>query len=373
MVVDQDPAKHYPIVALDKLPEDRDPTHTEILHLEKQLKSCLATTHTTAGGGAHGHIGMIENATVYLALAGEAWVDPPAPPPFPNVDAYMPSPTQYQLIQANLEHKMIDDAFQQKRICNNQGVKLLTAAVPEHYYKGDQDDPNATITTMMQILTPLQVYKEVTNKQLEDNEDDLIAPWNTTDPLSKILVRFNRCKSFARDHRPLSQQTITGKFLRVVTESEAFPRDVRDWNERTAPAGETETQKWKAIVAHFNKAEKYRKLTSNTKDKGYSANKIEKKDGENKENETYWPGTRDKNSDSGKHLPRFYCWTHGLCYTHSSKNCNKPDEGHEKTATLDDMMMGNYTIWRRKDEAKDRGDKPRFKPKRRVRTTVDNP
>jgi hypothetical protein len=48
----------------------------------------------------------------------------------------------------------------------------------------------------------------------------------------------------------------------------------------------------------------------------------------------------------------YYCWTHGLSNNpqHTSATCTSPAEGHQRTATIDNMLGGNNSIRRRRNE-----------------------
>ena len=50
----------------------------------------------------------------------------------------------------------------------------------------------------------------------------------------------------------------------------------------------------------------------------------------------------------------YYCWSHGLGRNkdHTSKSCKKPKEGHQRKATIHNMLGGSARIMRK------RGDKP---------------
>ena len=45
-----------------------------------------------------------------------------------------------------------------------------------------------------------------------------------------------------------------------------------------------------------------------------------------------------------------HCWSHGLNKTHKSCDCNWPEPGHQKAATVDNMLGGKNTISRIKGE-----------------------
>jgi hypothetical protein len=52
--------------------------------------------------------------------------------------------------------------------------------------------------------------------------------------------------------------------------------------------------------------------------------------------------TQSNNNNGGRRLagPRQYCWSHGAC-AHSSAECNSPQEGHQPTATFQNMLGGS--------------------------------
>ena len=48
------------------------------------------------------------------------------------------------------------------------------------------------------------------------------------------------------------------------------------------------------------------------------------------------------NTAGGRRIagPRQYCWSHGAC-AHSSSECNSPHDGHQSTATFQNMQGGS--------------------------------
>jgi hypothetical protein len=110
-------------------------------------------------------------------------------------------------------------------------------------------------------------------------------------------------------------------------------------------------QTWDNFVIHFNKQEKQRLKKLTAKAAGYhGANKA-----------TIIPpdeapaGAPDAIAAAAAApcpiaTPRYtsnnttlhYCWTHGLAKNpdHTSQNCSRPDEGHQKDATIDNRLGG---------------------------------
>jgi hypothetical protein len=51
--------------------------------------------------------------------------------------------------------------------------------------------------------------------------------------------------------------------------------------------------------------------------------------------------------DAGHGIRMYYCWSHGLGINkyHTSTSCKRPREGHQKQATITNMIGGNNTIY----------------------------
>ena len=59
--------------------------------------SNAATLPATLGGGAHGHVGLIMKATLYVTVLATAYVTPNEPPLTPDVPSTATSASQQQL------------------------------------------------------------------------------------------------------------------------------------------------------------------------------------------------------------------------------------------------------------------------------------
>ena len=66
-----------------------------------------ASPPTTLGGGAHGHVGLIMKATLYVTLSATAYVDPNEPPLTPDVPSTTTSASRKQLCDQHAEEHRI--------------------------------------------------------------------------------------------------------------------------------------------------------------------------------------------------------------------------------------------------------------------------
>ena len=62
-----------------------EPDYDCISQLNQLMYGNAATLPTTLGGGAHGHVGLIMKATLYVTLAATSYVTPNEPPLTPDV------------------------------------------------------------------------------------------------------------------------------------------------------------------------------------------------------------------------------------------------------------------------------------------------
>ena len=95
-----------------------EPDYDCISQLNQIIYGNAATLPTTLGGGAHGHVGLIMKATLYVILAATAYVTPNEPPLTPDVPTTETSASRQQLRDQHAEehqiftnHVNMDDAL----------------------------------------------------------------------------------------------------------------------------------------------------------------------------------------------------------------------------------------------------------------------
>ena len=106
----------FPTKILPPIPGETD--YDCISQLNQLMYSNAATLPTTLGGGAHGHVGLIVKATIYVTLAATAYVTPNEPPLTPDVLSTATSASRQKLRDQHAEehrifttHVNMDDAI----------------------------------------------------------------------------------------------------------------------------------------------------------------------------------------------------------------------------------------------------------------------
>ena len=82
----------FPTKFLPPIPDE--PDYDCISQLNQIMYGNAATLPTTLGCGAHGHVGLIMKATLYVTLAATPYVTPNEPPLTPDVPSTATSASQ---------------------------------------------------------------------------------------------------------------------------------------------------------------------------------------------------------------------------------------------------------------------------------------
>ena len=81
-----------------------EPDYDCISQLNQIMYGNAATLPTTLGGRAHGHVGLIMKATLYVTLSATAYVTPNEPPLTPDVPTTATSASRQQLRYQHKRH-----------------------------------------------------------------------------------------------------------------------------------------------------------------------------------------------------------------------------------------------------------------------------
>ena len=79
------------------------PDYDCISQLNKIIYGNVTILFTTLGGGAHGHVGPIMKATLYVTLSATAYIAPIEPPLTPNLPPTATSAARQQLRDQHAE------------------------------------------------------------------------------------------------------------------------------------------------------------------------------------------------------------------------------------------------------------------------------
>ncbi len=333
----------FPIEEFTPFPTDTAPTAVNIRQLKKEMIQCAMAVPTILGGGAHGHLGLILSAAAYMALnpaPTEAFNRPDAPPPALHINV--------NALGATIANRQ--SAYNRNlaayTMCNKVEIGLkamLLKAVPKIYLLALCDEifefANVTPAEMLEHLET--TYGAINEDDLAANLEACEAAWDPNTPIEIVFANTNKCAQFAAaGNDDISDANKVRLTLKALEKSGVMEEAISDWRKKAAA-----DRTWDNLPTHFTtyNKERIRKTTANQA--GFnSANATQQQPKE----------TNNKKAAAAKvgTIELYYCFTHGLGKNpdHTSMTCTNPCAEHKKEATVDNMMGGNNTIRRRRNE-----------------------
>ena len=330
----------FPIEQLTPLPAGERPTAIHVRQLRKELIQCAMSVPTTLGGGAHGHLGLILPAAQYTALPGNpvAFQRPQQPAPF-----HIGGGTAAVVATQAAAHQR---SVQEFTLCNKVDLSLkamLLKAVPRIYLAviADPTYEFANVTTAQMLAHIEANYGTINEDDLAANLENCEAAWDPNTPIESILANTNYCAQFAEAGGDvISDANKVRLTLKAVEKSGVLEDAITDW--RKKPAAD---RTWANLPAHLIAYNKERTRKTTAAQAGFNAANAATQQ-QRSTSPTPQPGA----TVGGVKL--YYCFTHGLGKNpdHTSLTCTNPCPEHKKEATVDNMMGGNNTIRRRRNE-----------------------
>ena len=309
-----------------KIGFDAPPTPFEVRTLTAELYANARCVHSPAGGGAHGHLGMVMPAAQYNALPGAvAWVQP-VYPPVPvfagGVDARAAIQAEYD---TNKKHYATTT-----QVTTDLRSQLIAAINNDYIEVLKNELLGYAEVTPAQILAHITAsHGTITTDHLDQNMERLTAAWDPSKPIETIFTNAHRCRQFAEaGGDPITEATAIREILKVLEKSGVFTDGIKAWC--LQPVAD---RTWANMPTFFRNQDIERRRIQGITKNSYAAK----------------ASTKEKSTTG---LDMAYCWTHGLSTNldHTSATCNKKATGHVNTATADNMQGGNNTIRRKNGE-----------------------
>ena len=338
---------HFPTPTLTKI--DGEPTFRTLQQLQSELNNNAIAIESNRGSGIHGHLILTVTPATYLMMTEEEFDIPPNPGTAP---AHVARASQFDITEANRKHQEARTEYRLfKRV--GQALKSQLLAAIDHDYIYDLRHPTVAFanTTVLEMLTHLHTtYGNITTDQLDTNLGDLERAWNPDESIETLWRRVTDCRRFAADGGdPISERTAVRKTLAVIEQTGVFATAIEDWRKR--PSAQWTWTNFREDFTAANR-ERVRKLTA--AGGGYHSAA------------TVAPPTLPvpATANTATNVPTpapptnatkpelHYCWSHGLGRNraHTSATCNNKAPGHQDNADQWNMMGGNNTIVRRRNE-----------------------
>jgi hypothetical protein len=372
------------------------PTYETIAEVQRALNANAASIETTLGGGVLGYLALTVDPAVYLTLSGVAFVAPINP----GYQPVIPGGATAALIAETVRQHTEDRRVWLEYVNVGKALKQqLLSAVDELYVRSLKNRitgfANVTVWQMLQHL--LVTYGRVKPHDLMLNDQCMHAPYSIDQPLEVLIAQVEDAVAYAvAGNQGYTNMQIVNLAYSLILATGQFEVACREW--RLLPIANRTWPNWKVhFAAAYNDlresavtskaagfhganvataeyitstAEALHNLaTATVADREAVANlavsnatltqQLAARDARIKElenqlkvirNNNYSATPRSTGITSGTGTrPLFitsndnYCWSHGyqVGKAHTSETCTKPREGHQRGATLANIMGGS--------------------------------
>jgi hypothetical protein len=167
-----------------------EPTYEDIATMQKRLNANFLSIPSNAGGGRHGHLGLLMTAGQYTAISPTpfgAAADPgPAALVFLGTD---------DIVAANMV-RMYDEqkrAFNTHINCDEAGFFWILAAFPTMYTSALEDYllgyAGVTVRELAQYI--IHTYSRIDPAQLADCYTKMTHPYDLQDPIETLFTQID--------------------------------------------------------------------------------------------------------------------------------------------------------------------------------------
>ena len=364
------------------------PTYASIKATQVLLSANAATIQSPLGDGKLGLIGLVISPTAFATLSSTntPFAIPKPPPDIPNVTD---NATQFQIAQANLEHKTQQKTWHECIITDAAIKQQLIGAIEETYLRPLRDSTTgfATITSWDIIHHLFTFFGKITPQALADNDITIRTPIDLTQPISTYFSTMEDARDFAEAGKvPYTEEQLVMFATTAFYHLHQYHDANREWKHLALVSSS-----WKQLKSHYMQA--YLDLLTQpsaliSEGAGYSSanaatiqdlatntdtalanlasahtsdretitqlqaavNAITTKlarmtsssDATSTPTVSRTRPPRTNNQNRTPH-PTNYCWTHGFFVrdSHTSSTCRFPAAGHVTEATRDTRHNGS--------------------------------
>jgi hypothetical protein len=321
---------------------DTQPDYLSLQLLHREIQSNAESVPSTRGNGALGHLALTISPADFLVESNGVAFDPPIHPG--NAPVHPIAATAAIITEANRKFLADQAEFTIFISVAAQLKRQLLKAVPPPLYLMEICHPTSHFSrlSVLEILSHLDTtYGTLTTDDLAANRKNLDREWTSSQPLEALWDNITRCRHIANALDPISDMAAVQSALDNLDRTGVFVDAVKLW--RLRPSAERNLANMKK---HFNLANLERKRELTAKAAGYHGAALATAPAVDK-------ALAAVTSTAATTAPPTlrYCWTHGTAAMgHTSANCTKRAAGHVAEATAFNMMGGNNTIRRRRNE-----------------------
>jgi hypothetical protein len=217
---------------------DNEPTFEYIQIKTRLLNANAVSIPPMAGGGAHGHLGIIMSQVEYAAVSASPCVEPFNPNDIPIIPPGTNAMYAAQLACMHAEcHRIYTN-----RINVDQALKKLILEAYDNMYTSQLEDYLLQYAnrSALEILVHLkQNYGFINRTQLTDNYNKMTAPINFQDPIETLFKQIDDGVHYANaGMQPYMEAQYVNIAFLLIFNTGAIPDVCRDW-QRCTPVNQT--------------------------------------------------------------------------------------------------------------------------------------
>ena len=377
-----------------------EPTTAALITLRNEIKANAQAVHSTLGGGAHGHLGLVCSPETYATLVpGNTPYISPIHPGRLVIDG---TETQYQIAQRRDEHAEDLRVFQEYLGVERALLQQIVSALEPKYLKALRNPvTNKIVRSIPEIFDYLfETYGDVTPQELRHltaQVESLTLP--PTEPVDTIFTEIEDPGTIAElAHAPMTEQQKINMGYLLLQQTQVYSTALNRWNQK-----DRADQTWANFQTHFRDAQKSLRRTgaltvheslnhteiidlvqqgvhqalatahppvvdhttavhdnclpaleevsslpstvsANSVTSDITMQTIQQQMVMMQRMMDMMNSNSNRSNKSKRRTPNpnltKYCWTHGLC-SHIGTECRTPADGHKVNATLQNRMGGS--------------------------------
>jgi hypothetical protein len=247
----------FPNPILPKI--DHEPTFEDIQVTTRLLNANAISIPSMAGGGAHGHLGIITTQVEYATISTSPWVEPYNPNTIPIIPTGTTAVDAAQIAQMHAECRRIYT----NRINVDQALKKMILEAYDNMYTSQLEDYLLQYAnrSALEILMHLkETYVFINPTQLTENYNNMTAPINFQDPIETIFKQIEDGVLYANaGAQPYMEAQYVNIAFLLILNTGAIPDACRDWQRRTSM-----NQAWAEFRREFARAQREQRIISST-------------------------------------------------------------------------------------------------------------
>ena len=206
--------------------------HPQITRLIKETRANAASVHSELGGGANGHLGLVEDPVKYAIVSQIPYVRHIHPPPL-NIPV---GASQHAATRMLLEHKEARSNLKEMIQLEKLIQKKIGIAVLDMYMKPFRNRHSNAITTAIPVIfsTLLQHYGKVSAEDLLETEQKLRDKvFDISEPL---IVMYNEIEDLLElstaAGQTYTQSQIVNLGVHLIKNTNDFEKGLNDWYDK---------------------------------------------------------------------------------------------------------------------------------------------